>query len=189
MLIIGGFQTTSQVSDNSKKYIKNIEVYNADLTKQGTYTLSTGYLYGQCAESNSAYALAAGGTHYTSGDTFSNRIISIDTNLSMNLNAATLTTGVVGLAGASSEDIAIFAGGRPNTIVENSIKTVQYYNKDLTKTLAPDMKTKRCIHLGETIGDYVLFAGGYDGTTYEYKEDGDWHTGYNSCNTIDVYKF
>ena len=151
-----------------------VDVYDASLTRTTATELSVDR-YDSAAAVVGSYALFAGGRR-KQGSVFVFTKDDVDAyNTSLTRTTATpLPSKVYACAGGTVGGYAVFSGGSDmnsgSTLVETtgSIEMVRAYDSSLTSSQAASLSCPRAVHSAATIGDHLLFAGGYDHTTGKY---------------------
>lgn len=136
--------------------------------------MGRGYLAGA---SVGDYALFAGGYKYNSSSspttyTYYSTVDAYTTSLTRSTPTA-LGVARHSLAGASVGNYALFAGGykgnKDSTPAYYSI--VDAYNTSLTRSTPTGLSQSRYSLAGASVGDYALFAGGKNSSTYSAAVD------------------
>lgn len=143
-------------------------VINADLTSTTATIGSNSYkLYNNTATSVGDFAIFAGGegSTYTSSSAKCSYVWALNASLVAS-TVSNLSTSKARLSATTVGDLAIFAGGysssRASTAASDTSDIIDIYDTNLVKTSALSLSVKRGELAATTIGDYVLFAGGYD---------------------------
>lgn len=96
-------------------------------------------------------------------------------NTSLTRTTATpLPSNVYACAGGTVGGYAVFSGGSSinsdSTLVETigALEIVRAYDSSLTSSQAAPLSCPRAVHSAATIGNHLLFAGGYNSTTGKY---------------------
>lgn len=96
-------------------------------------------------------------------------------NTSLTRTTATpLPSNVYACAGGTVGGYAVFSGGSSmnsdSTLVETigAMEIVRAYDSSLTSSQAAPLSCPRAVHSAATIGNHLLFAGGYNSTTGKY---------------------
>lgn len=149
------------------RYVPNnaVDAYDAALTRNSPTTLSERRAY-MGAAAVGGYALFAGGV--TNGVTVTSphkpSSVVDAYNASLTRTSATkLVSSLVGAAGGSIGNHAIFAGGANRDSDGYYIATTycSIYDASLTRTSNIKLTTSRYCALSASVGDHVLFAGGH----------------------------
>lgn len=151
-----------------------VDVYDASLTRTTATELSIAR-YDSAAAVVGSYALFAGGRR-KQGSLFVFAKDTVDAyNTSLTRTTATpLPSRVYACAGGTVGGYAVFSGGSDmnsdSTLVETtgSIEMVCAYDSSLTSSQAASLSCPRAVHSAATIGNHLLFAGGYNKTTGKY---------------------
>ena len=155
---------------SGKTFFGTVDVYDASLTRTTATELSIAR-YDSAAAVAGSYALFAGGRGpgmFGGADALS----AVDAyNTSLTRTTATpLVDDAWACAGGSVGGYAVFSGGSymntDSTLVEpiGGTGIVQTYDSSLTSSRAAPLSCKRTVHSAATIGNHLLFAGGYDDT-------------------------
>ena len=145
--------------DAAETPTSRVDAYNKSLTRTIPPELSEARA-NMAATTVGDYALFAGGGDVT------DKVDVYDRSLTRTA-ATALKEGKFHVAATTVGDYALFAGGSPPTtgtwsgVVSYAYKTVEAYNKSLTKTLPTELNEARIGGGATTVGDYALFAGGY----------------------------
>ena len=151
-----------------------VDVYDASLTRTTATELSIAR-YDSAAAVVGSYALFAGGRGpgiFGGADALS----AVDAyNTSLTRTTATpLVDEIWACAGGSVGGYAVFGGGCDLNTDSSHIEpiggtgVVQTYDSSLTSSRAEPLSCKRTGHSAATIGNHLLFAGGYNSTTGKY---------------------
>lgn len=151
-----------------------VDVYDASLTRTTATELSE-YRYDSAAAVVGSYALFAGGRR-KQGSVFVFARDAVDAyNTSLTRTTATpMPSNVYACAGGTVGGYAVFSGGSSmnsgSILVETtgSIEMVRAYDSSLTSSQAASLSCPRAVHSAATIGNHLLFAGGYNSTTGKY---------------------
>lgn len=168
--------------DSSISYTTVVEVYNSSLTKCSNATSMPSVILMNKTASNSAYLIAAGG-YLQSSKSPTNTAVAYNTNLTQ--STTSLSYAPKNHSGISTEEIAIFAGGYINDNASSAVKTINYFNTSLVRTSPSTSGSNRWNFGGAVIGNYIILAGGCDGSSY-YDSDLE-STVYSSMNKVDIY--
>lgn len=148
--------------------VSTVDAYDVALTRTTPTALSTGRMY-MAAASLGQYALFGGGS--------ANSVDVYDASLTRTTVTA-LSVARSSLAATSVGEYAIFAGGAEDGGKQNGSDgsaVVDVYDTSLTRSVATSLSVGRRDLFAASIGDYALFAGGYDA-------DGSYST------VVDAYK-
>ena len=151
-----------------------VDVYDASLTRTTATELSVDR-YDSAAAVVGSYALFAGGRR-KQNSLFVFAKDAVDAyNTSLTRTTATpLPSNVYACAGGTVGGYAVFSGGSSmnsdSTLVEaiGSMAMVCVYDSSLTSSQAASLSCPRAVHSAATIGNHLLFAGGYNRTTGKY---------------------
>ena len=151
-----------------------VDVYDASLTRTTATELSVDR-YDSAAAVVGSYALFAGGRR-KQNSLFVFAKDAVDAyNTSLTRTTATpLPSNVYACAGGTVGGYAVFSGGSSmnsdSTLVEaiGSMAMVCVYDSSLTSSKAAPLSCPRAVHSAATIGNHLLFAGGYNSTTEKY---------------------
>ena len=119
------------------------------------------------------YALFGGGGY--DSDAKKGEAIMDAYNASLTRTTATpLPSNAYACAGGTVGGYAVFSGGSSmnsdSTLVETigALEIVRAYDSSLTSSKAAPLSCPRAVHSAATIGNHLLFAGGYNSTTGKY---------------------
>ena len=117
------------------------------------------------------YAIFAGGDAYAStGSYYTNKVDAYDTSLTKT-SASELSSACVRIGATSLGGYALFAGGVYYDDYDYFdglfYATVDAYDESLTKTVQNNLSVARYGAMATTVGDYALFAGGYNGASVD----------------------
>ena len=151
-----------------------VDVYDASLTRTTATELSVDR-YDSAAAVVGSYALFAGGRR-KQGSLFVFAKDSVDAyNTSLTRTTATpMPSNVYACAGGTVGGYAVFSGGSDmnsdSTLVETigAMGIVCAYDSSLTSSKAAPLSYPRAVHSAATIGNHLLFAGGYNSRTGKY---------------------
>lgn len=151
-----------------------VDVYDASLTRTTATELSIAR-YDSAAAVVGSYALFAGGRR-KQGSLFVFAKDAVDAyNTSLTRTTATpMPSNVYACAGGTVGGYAVFSGGSSmnsdSTLVETigAMEMVRAYDSSLTSSQAAPLSCPRAVHSAATIGNHLLFAGGYNSTTGKY---------------------
>lgn len=152
-------------SGRSSGYTRNFDYYNKSLTRSNL-TLTSGSARSEHAATTVGdYALFAGGMGSTDG-----RTDAFDTSVTMS-NPTALSHRKRKLTAITIGDYALFVGGFYSEYINGATtdvyyKTVDVYDKSLTRTTFVELSQERGNLAAATVGDYALIAGGYNGSNY-----------------------
>lgn len=178
ILVLGGRKGSGA---STSDYTKTVDVYDTSLTKLSNATaLPTVFISFQSAANNN-YLVFNG---FVKSSSWGNQSVAYNTSLTQNTSVSALAKTAVELATASTEELAVFAGGRTNNSEMSTYlsNTVEYFNPSLTKITATALKTKRSYVSGNYFKGYVMIFGGVTG---EYEENDNYYNTYT--NTVSVY--
>lgn len=83
-----------------------------------------------------------------------------DTNLTRGTSIGANSSGYLGVGEASSKHYAAFASGYYESDTSSRSNAAEFYNSSLTKT-SSTLPDARFLVSGASVGDYIIFAGGY----------------------------
>lgn len=163
---VGNYALIAGGRTSSSTYFNTINVYDDSLTRTTPITLSVAKC-GLSGASVGNYALFAGGLSGAGNVTssYQSGVDAYDDALSKT-TPTSLSVARYGMASASIENYAIFAGGdsyESSTTTKES--TVDAYNDSLTRTNPSSLSTPTEYFAGTSIEGYALFGGGRGGTT------------------------
>lgn len=143
--------------------LSNVDAYNTSLTRTTATELSEGRK-DLAAIHIGGYALFAGGAYSTN---VRDTVYAYDASLTRTTPTA-LSVARKLLSAISIGEYAIFAGGRTaNAAVSgNKSAVVDVYDKSLTRTTTTNLSVQRDCLAAASVGNYALFGGGCDGSTY-----------------------
>ena len=152
-------------ANQASAYYSTVDVYNSNLVKS-TATNLTHKPNHLAATTVGNYALFAGGETYTSSSV-SGDYIYLSTVDTYNSNlvkgtASSLSAARKYLAATTVRDYALFGGGfyYDNNGNSTALSTVDTYNSNLVKGIAPEFSVARYVLAATTVGNYALFGGG-----------------------------
>lgn len=143
-------------------------VINADQTSTTATIGSNRYkFYNNAATSVGDFAIFAGGedNHLTSGSAKYPYVYALSASL-VTSALSNLSTSKASLSATTVGELAIFAGGyssgNASTAASDTSNIIDIYDANLVKTSVLTLAVKRGKLSATAIGDYALFAGGYD---------------------------
>ena len=151
----------------------SVDAYNTSLTKSTPTELS----YKRCghaAASVGGYALFAGGRRNNGLFTMSQSAVDAYNTSLTRTTATPLVDEIWACAGGSVGGYAVFGGGCDLNTDTSHIEpiggtgVVQTYDSSLTSSKAAPLSCPRAVHSAATIGNHLLFAGGWNDTTGKY---------------------
>ena len=106
-------------------------------------------------------------------------VMTFDTSLTMDSvtdRPGHARMGKMNLAGAKAGSYAVFTGGEAGAVTMERGKTADAYTEELVNTPLPDLPTVVYDHIGVTMGNMAIFAGGYNyndpiNNVFVYDED------------------
>ena len=147
--------------------------YSAEADKFGTATPLSKYRSLLAGTTVGGYALFGGGGY--DSDARKGEAIMDAYNASLTRTTATpLVDEIWACAGGSVGGYAVFGGGCDMNTDTSHIEpiggtgVVQTYDSSLTSSKAAPLSCPRAVHSAATIGNHLLFAGGYNSTTGKY---------------------
>lgn len=145
------------------------------LSYNGTATELTDLVAGHTGVSFGNYALFAGGTVYLAD--YCDTINAYDKSLTKT-NPAVLSTAKHYMTSTTIGNYVLFAGGYDKSSKGSlyGLDTIDVYDQSFTRTNPAVLSVSRYALTSATIGDYALFAGGYN-----------YQGGSNTCSTVDAY--
>lgn len=148
-----------------------VDVYDASLTRTTATELSIAR-YDSAAAVVDSYALFAGGRRNNGLFTMSQSAVDAYNTSLTRTTATPLPRVTYACAGGTVGGYAVFSGGSymntVSTLIETtlgSINMVCAYDSSLTSSNAAPLSYTRAVHSAATIGNHLLFAGGYNSTT------------------------
>ena len=147
-----------------------VDVYDASLTRTTATELSIAR-YDSAAAVVGSYALFAGGRRNNGLFTMSQSAVDAYNTSLTRTTATPLPSNAYACAGGTVGGYAVFSGGSSmnsdSTLVETigALEIVRAYDSSLTSSQAAPLSCPRAVHSAATIGNHLLFAGGYNSTT------------------------
>lgn len=134
---------------------KTVNAYNSALTRSTPTALSEAR---GASTHVGVYALFSGGSYSDDyGDIYLKEVEVYNASLTKSFTSSTLQHQKDSHAGAHVGNYALFAGGYNNGTYQNSVDA---YNTSLTRKTAPTLSVRRRSLDGTTVGNYALFGGG-----------------------------
>jgi hypothetical protein len=152
-----------------KVYVGTTLVWSGEISKQGTLAnLQTNQEYFSAGASVGSYAIIAGGT--TVNWNASASVTAYSDTLVQNVDIDPLIYPMAQLAGANAGTAyAIFSGGRAGKGDDAATyNRVAAYNATLTRKTASNLSKVKSGHVGVSVGNYAMFAGGGSDTTLDH---------------------
>lgn len=143
-------------------YTNIVYAYDKALTQTSDYTGSAAdQIQRHAATTVGNYALFGGGKDSNSSES---KVRRVNGSLTWGTVSNGLSFAVYDLAATTVGDYAVFAGGYGGSGHTAAIgKAVTAYNSSLSRTLVSDGLSVNCKnHAAASVGDYALFAGGYN---------------------------
>lgn len=168
---IGDYGVFAGGEENNSNYAVAVDAYNSNLTRFAPYNLAEGKT-ALTATSIGNYALFGGGKMPWGA---SGSVEAYNASLTKKTSMHDLSAARCYLAATSVGDYAIFAGGSTKDGGQyGQYAYVDYYNSSLTvRDSAKALSVARSDLAATTVGNYAIFAGGFDG--------------YNPTSAVDFY--